>query len=576
MRSFKISKFYLVIFTIPMKAFPARITRFLRSKHFLALAVILCAFLNTKAQISKQDSLKALLKQSNNIEEQYKLNSELTRMITRTKPALALPYAEEALKLASKLNSDSLIHKANLNLATVYFRLENFPKSLQLYYSVIHSLEKNPIPDLLFTAYVNSGNINIIQADYKTGIAKYTKALEYLPPNTKTNLEKKAGLLNNIGGSYKEIKAYDKALKYLNEALKLSKQINDQSNIANVLNNQGLIYQKTGKNEQALKYFLEAMEIRKQTKDTLGLATSNYRLGQYYYSLKDYKTAESYLKKVTGLKKDAGLLNLLNQSSLYLYKLYKAESNYEAALAALEIFKDTNDSLYSEARTRKIAQLEMQFEFDRMQHEQETRQREKDLYSWMIGISLALLLVIITLLYFLQKNKARRSQLKQAHLQLEKKSLEKDIELKDKELTTQVLHLVQKNELINVISEKLMDIKETLGKESHTAVQKVITDLQSNLQPELLNEFKLRFQHIHNDFFEKLNEQFPNLSPSELRLCAFLKLNLTTKEISAITNISPKSIEIARTRLRKKLNLTGTDTNLVIFLAQLDQSSGSK
>ncbi|WP_316752072.1 tetratricopeptide repeat protein [Pedobacter gandavensis] len=565
-----------MIFTIPVTAFLPKKHLLIFNKHFVVIALILLAFLNAGAQISKQDSLKALLKQHKSIEDQYRINAELTRLITRTKPSLALPYAEESVKLATMLHSDSLIHKANLGLATVYFRLENFPKSLQLYYSIIHSLEKNPIPDLLFTAYVNSGNINIIQADYKTGIAKYTKALEYLSSNTKTNLEKKAGLLNNIGGSYKEIKAYDKALMYLNEALKLSKQINDQSNIANVLNNQGLIYQKTGKNEQALKYFLEALEIRKQTKDTLGLATSNYRLGQYYYSLKDYKTAESYLKKVTGLKKDAGLLNLLNQSSLYLYKLYKAESNYEAALAALEIFKDTNDSLYNEDRTRKIAQLEMQFEFDRLQHEQETRQRERDLYSWMIGISLALLLVIITLLYFLQKNKARRSQLKQAHLQLEKQSLEKDIELKDKELTTQVLHLVQKNELINVISEKLMDIKETLGKESHTAVQKVITNLQSNLQPELLNEFKLRFQHIHNDFFEKLNEQFPNLSPSELRLCAFLKLNLTTKEISAITNISPKSIEIARTRLRKKLDLTGTDTNLVIFLAQLDQNSGSK
>ncbi|MBB2147395.1 tetratricopeptide repeat protein [Pedobacter gandavensis] len=565
-----------MIFSQPFKSFLASINLSQFSKTYVVFAVILCSFLNAGAQDSKQDSLKALLKQSSSMEEQYKLNSELTRMIIRTKPALALPYADEALKIANKLNSDSLIHKANLNLATVYFRLENFPKSLQLYYGIIHDLEKKPIPDLLFTAYVNSGNINIIQGEYKNGIAKYTKALEYLSSNTKTNLEKKAGLLNNIGGSYKEIQEYDKALMYLNAALKLSKQINDQSNIANVLNNQGLIYQKTGKNELALKYFLEAMEIRKQTKDTLGLATSNYRLGQYYYSLKDYKTAESYLKNVTGIKKDAGLLNLLNQSSLYLYKIYKAESNYEAALAALEIFRDTNDSLYNEARTRKIAQLEMQFEFDRLQHEQETRQRERDLYSWMIGISLALLLVIITLLYFLQKNKARRSRLKQAHLQLEKQSLEKDIELKDKELTTQVLHLVQKNELINVISEKLLDIKETLGKESHVAVQKVISDLQSNLQPELLNEFKLRFQHLHNDFFEKLNEQFPNLSPSELRLCAFLKLNLTTKEISAITNISPKSIEIARTRLRKKLNLTGTDTNLVIFLAQLDQTPTSK
>ncbi|MCX2452461.1 tetratricopeptide repeat protein [Pedobacter sp. PLR] len=541
------------------------------NKHFITLAFSFCICLTTNAQVTQQDSLKRLLKQTVSSGEQYRITIELTRLINKTRPALALSYAEEAIKLAHKINADSLINKANLNLATVYFRLENYPKSLQLYFKVINELQKNPDPDLLFTAYINSGNINILQSDYKNGIAKYTKALEYLSANTKKNLERKAGLLNNIGGTYKEIKEYDKAMVYLDEALKLSRQLNNQGIIANVLNNKGLVYEKTGKHELALQHFLEGMKIREKSNDTIGLIGSNFRLGQYYYNLKNYSASENYLKKITSLNQNLGSLNMVNQSSLYLYRIYKLQGRYKEALAALELNKETNDSLYNEARTRKIAQLEMQFDYDRRQNEQETKQREKDLYSWLTGISLALSLVIITLLYFLQKNKARKSQLKQANLQLEKQSLEKDIELKDKELTTQVLHLVQKNELINVISEKLLDIKESLGKESHAAVQKVIMDLQSNLQPELLNEFKLRFQHIHNDFFSALNEKFPNLSPSELRLCAFLKLNLTTKEISAITNISAKSIEIARTRLRKKLNLTGTDTNLVIFLARLDQ-----
>ncbi|WP_222536865.1 tetratricopeptide repeat protein [Pedobacter polysacchareus] len=559
-------------FTIPSTAFLKEKLQLLFSRYFVVIAILSCISLTTNAQISKQDSLKKLLKSAVKIEDQYRMTTELTKLINKTKPTLALSYAEESLRLAHQINADSLINKANLNLATVYFRLENYPKSLQLYFKVIHDLQKNPDPDLLFTAYINAGNINILQSDYKNGIAKYTKALEYLAANTKKNLERKAGLLNNIGGTYKEIKEYDKAMAYLNDALKLSRQINNQGIIANVLNNQGLVYEKTGKNELALQHFLEGMEIRKKSNDTIGLIGSNFRLGQYYYHQKNYAAAESYLKRITSLNQNLGSLNMVSQSSLYLYRIYKEQKRFKEALAALELNKETNDSLYNEARTRKIAQLEMQFEYDRMQNEQETKQREKDLYSWLIAISLALSLVIITLLYFLQKNKARRSQLKQAHLQLEKQSLEKDIELKDKELTTQVLHLVQKNELINVISEKLLDIKESLGIESHAAVQKVIMDLQSNLQPELLNEFKLRFQHIHNDFFTTLNEKFPNLSPSELRLCAFLKLNLTTKEISAITNISPKSIEIARTRLRKKLNLTGTDTNLVIFLAQLDQA----
>lgn len=561
-----------MIFRIPFRAIFKKDKQILLRQYLVVIASILLSGLNSNAQVSKEDSLKKLLKSTEKVEDQYRVTNELTKLYLKTKPAIALAYAEESERLANIIKSDSLLNNANLNLATAYYRLENYPKAVQLYYKLIHNSEEHPNPDLLFTAYLNLGNIYILQSDYKMGIVKYTKALDYLKAKTERNLERKAGIFNNLGGTYKEIKDYDKATIYLNEALKISKQIGDQANVANILNNQGQVYQHQRKNDLALKKYLEAMEIRKKTKDSTGIISSNYRLGQYYYSLGNLKAAEPYLKKVTSIKKDLGSLNILSQSSLYLYRIYKQQGKYKEALAAIELNKETNDSLFNETRTRKIAQLEMQFEFDRKQSEQATKQRERDLYSWLIAISLALSLIIITLLFFLQKNKARRSQLKQAHLQLEKKNLEKDIELKDKELTAQVLNLIQKNELIDVISEKLLEIKQDMGPESQRAVQKVIIDLQSNLQPELLKEFKLRFQHIHKDFFDVLNEKFPDLSPSELRLCAFLKLNLTTKEISAITNISPKSIEIARTRLRKKLNLTGTDTNLVIFLSQLDQN----
>lgn len=187
----------------------------------------------------------------------------------------------------------------------------------------------------------------------------------------------------------------------------------------------------------------------------------------------------------------------------------------------------------------------------------------------MIGLGLLFLLIIVSLLFYLQRNKVRSSLLQQAHLELEKENLEKDIKLKDKELTASTLHLMQKNELIDEISEKLLKIKAQTNEDSQYAIQKVVTDLQSNLRPELLKEFEFRFQQVHEDFYDILNTRFPLLTPNERKLCAFLKLGLTTKEISAITHQNIKSIEIARTRLRKKLNLTNQDYNLVTFLSQL-------
>jgi DNA-binding CsgD family transcriptional regulator len=144
--------------------------------------------------------------------------------------------------------------------------------------------------------------------------------------------------------------------------------------------------------------------------------------------------------------------------------------------------------------------------------------------------------------------------------------------IKDKELATNIMNLINKNELINNISEKLLEVKTAISPDSQQAVQKVVLDLQSSVQPELWQEFDYRFKQVHERFYNVLTEKFPDLTPNERRLCAFLKLNMTTKEISAITHQNAKSIDVARTRLRKKLNLTGTDQNLVLFLENLGSS----
>jgi tetratricopeptide (TPR) repeat protein len=319
----------------------------------------------------------------------------------------------------------------------------------------------------------------------------------------------------------------------------------------------------------ALQYYLEALAIRKKNNDQSGIILSYDGLGEFYFELKNYPLAEQYLKDAINLGKQTGDLLTVRRASTNLYKLYQQQGNYQLAFEYLMLNKRVSDSLFNAEKSNKITQLEMQFEFDRKQREKEASQREKELTYLLAGVGLVLSLIIVSLLFYLQRNKVKNSVLEQAHLKREKESLEKDIELKNKELTTNILHLIQKNELIDHISEKLLKMKSGMDQDVQPAMQKLVSDLQSNLRPEILKEFEFRFQQIHEDFYDVLNERFPNLSPSEKKLCAFLKLNMTTKEISAITHQNIKSIEIARTRLRKKLNLTGLDYNLVTFLSQL-------
>jgi tetratricopeptide (TPR) repeat protein len=381
----------------------------------------------------------------------------------------------------------------------------------------------------------------------------------------------KQSLLNNLGIIYEEMKEFEKANHFYNESLKLSKETNDQKNLAHVLTNKGRLYHKQGKDDLALKSYLEALEIRKSRKDEYGMALSYDALGEFYFELNKYNLAEKYLKEAIKIGEQTGDLLTIRRSSGNLYKLYQKQENYKLAFDALILNKQVSDTLFNDDRTNKIAQLKIQFDFERKQSEEQAKQRERELILLLIGIGLVLSLVIVSLLFYLQRNKIKNSLLEQAHLKLEKENLEKDIELKDKELTANTMHLMQNNELIGNISDKLLMIKQNMDEESQHAVQKVVTDLNSNLRPELLKEFEFRFQQVHEDFYEILNEKFPNLTPSDRKLCAFLKLGMTTKEISAITLQNIKSIEIARTRLRKKLNLTNQDYNLVTYLAQLSR-----
>ncbi len=446
---------------------------------------------------------------------------------------------------------------------------------MQFYQAAVQGSQKISDSIRLSASQGNVGIIHYYQHDYEGALNHYLKALDDFPSiksDDKKAKVRKANLLSNIGIVYDETKRYEEAGHYYDKALVLARDANDPEIIANILNNQGTLFKDLGNNDLAFKHYREAMELRKSQNNKLGLARSYHNIGQFYFNqMKNFDSAELYLKKAIVYGEEIGLWETVESSSELLTKAYKEKGSYKEALATLELNRRVKDSLFNQESTRKITQLEMQFEFDKKQSQLDAEQQERETYYWIVGSGVFLLLIIVTLLFFLQRNKTKRSQLEQAHLNLEKINLKNDLAIKDKELAANIMYLLNKNELINSISEKLMEIKEKVSPPSQAAVQKVVLDLQSNLQPELWQEFEFRFQQVHEHFYKTLNEKFPDLTPSEIRLCAFLKLNMTTKEISAITHQNAKSIDVARTRLRKKLNLTGTDHNLVTFLAQLDK-----
>jgi DNA-binding CsgD family transcriptional regulator len=155
-------------------------------------------------------------------------------------------------------------------------------------------------------------------------------------------------------------------------------------------------------------------------------------------------------------------------------------------------------------------------------------------------------------------------------VKIKTEQLQADLAGKSRELANSAMNLVYKNELLQKLSEELAHLKDSSGK--HLAVdllrriQKVIDEGMNDERD--WNVFERSFNEAHENFFKKLKAGHPDLVPNDLKLCAYLRMNMSSKEMASLLNISLRGVEIRRYRLRKKLNLEH-DKNLTEFLMEL-------
>lgn len=137
-------------------------------------------------------------------------------------------------------------------------------------------------------------------------------------------------------------------------------------------------------------------------------------------------------------------------------------------------------------------------------------------------------------------------------MKLKNEQLSSDMDNKNRELAVSTMSLIKKNELLSLIKE---DLKQTPD-DGNKSIKSVISTITKNIsEDDTWNVFKEAFDNADNDFLKKVKQAHPSLTPNDLRLCAYLRLNLSSKEIAPLLNISVRSVEIKRYRLRKKMDL---------------------
>lgn len=167
------------------------------------------------------------------------------------------------------------------------------------------------------------------------------------------------------------------------------------------------------------------------------------------------------------------------------------------------------------------------------------------------------------------KQKQQINELEIQKKEQENKMLIDRINIQNRELTTKAMSVIKQNSYIHNLLEILMQLKTQAEQKQTIApgiIQQLIIDLKMNLQHNTWSEFETHFTQVHQDFYKNILKAHPDLTQNERKLCAFLRLNLSTKEIAELTQKTPHSINVARTRLRQKLELTNSDMSLHDYL----------
>jgi len=347
----------------------------------------------------------------------------------------------------------------------------------------------------------------------------------------------------------------------------MSEVQNNKNWIANNYGNIGSCYQKMGKPE-AIDYFKKRLRIKEEQGDLSGIASANYLTGNYYNEQEEYIKALPYLKKSYEIARGISLRNMYRNAAGGLSIAYEELGDYEEAYLFHVIFKEVSDSLNIVENSQKITRLRMQHDYKISRQLSGIEYEETELYYFAMAGALLIILLVVLLFYGKQRARARQHQLERERLELEKTSLQEDLDYKNTELQENVKFLVTKNELISEISRKLMAAKSGFAMENQRIINEIIMELQSSIDSDVWEDFEIRFKQVHSDFYIHLNLKYPSLTPNEQKLCAFLRLDMSSREISAITNQSIKSIETARTRLRKKMGLSNLKISLSEYLSQ--------
>jgi len=395
--------------------------------------------------------------------------------------------------------------------------------------------------------------------------------------------------LNNYGlYFYYEKKDLDSALYYFENAKAYAEEdFSDVHIYGSVIDNIADVYFETGRIEEANGLYRQNFAFYQKIPfdendfypiDYGRIMSSGYQYIETAVRLNNIETADQTLIEMNRY------LNMESEPEWRLDYLKaketveQARGEFQQANQTLQKIVVLKDSL-AELKYNSITELQNtlnQIVLERIQEslayekqEQQEQIRKQRLRFWIVVLTLSLFIFILFYLYQQRKQSLLIADEKAKNTALQNKQLNYEMEAKKRDLTDFAINLSQSHEWAKDLYNQIQSIKETRGRARKKEFDELETEIKNKVVFDKETEsFYEKLDSLSGVFYKKLQEAYPKLTKNDIRLCSLIRLKIDSNEIATLQNITLSSLNTARYRLRKKLNLS-ENTDLDVFIQSL-------
>lgn len=508
---------------------------------------------------------------------------------------LSQQFPDSAFLLLKEMYSQAIAKKDRPRMGTclqqmgqICYYLGNYPQSLDYHSQADKLFREENDPQRIAANLNDMGILYYYNRQIPQARRQYDEALSIYRQTG--NSEGLAETYGKIGHLYEKQRHYDSAFYFQRLALQQYSRIDHKQGMAKIYENMGSIYEDLERYDSASWYFTNSLQLYEQAGEEVASIEVVNNLGDILRKTGRYREAIVQTGKALALSEKTN--DLYEKGAAYrdLGKAYQLLGRADSAYHYIELSRRATIDIYSRENNRQTAFLSVLYDIDKKNREiiKLENARHITLITTIAVIIVIILLIILGwVVISRQRLKIRterlasqqdrhihktQRELMQAELenrQLQEDRLVRELEVKRKGLTSSTLHVIQKNQLLEDLRDRLAILVKDERRDQKKQLQQLIQLINLNFNhDQYWNEFQETFGQVHQQFFDKLKKHNEDLTSNDLRLLSLIKLNLASADIATLLGISPDSLRVSRYRLKKKLSLE-TGDSLTAFVQGL-------